>query len=317
MSEEPVPQDPRGDAAPPAPPAGPDPAPGADRPTWSYFLTPIAVLIGATAIIAAVVATDRGDDSAASLAPTLESLSATAGSLSATARSLSDTAESLSGGAQPTRAAPGTPATLRGAVRDYAASLGLDVALFDECLAAAAPYEVISARLQLGVDLGVRATPTFFVNNKLIAGAQPASVFAEVIAAELAGAPTSIDDYSPVIRQLAERDPPSFVIHSERPDLAGAFIEGDPDAPVVIVEFSDFQCPFCQRWYYDSLPAIRTLVGDDVALAFSHFPLTQIHPNAAGAHVAAECAGAQDRFWEMHDLLYEKQEEWASLPDTG
>ena len=199
----------------------------------------------------------------------------------------------------------------------YAALLGLDLGLFDRCLEEAAPYEAIRAQLQLGVELGISATPTFFVNNKLIAGAQPASVFAEVIAAELAGPPTGVDEYSPAIRQLAGQDPPAFVIHAERPDPGVGFVEGNPDAPVVIVEFSDFQCPFCQRWYYEALPEVRALVGEDVALAFAHFPLTQIHPNAAGAHVAAECAGAQGRFWEMHDLLFEQQEEWAGLPAIG
>jgi len=311
--------EPESDTGTPPEPASGESAPAPARPAWSYFLTPAAVLLGAAAIIAAVVLTDRGGepDSADSLAPALESLSATAGSLSSTARSLAEAADALAAGTQASLTAPGTPATLRDAVTGYAALLGLDVGLFDQCLQQAAPYEAISAQLQIGVALGISATPTFFINNKLVAGAQPASVFAEVIAAELAGSPTSIDEYSPAIRQLAERDPPSFVIHAERPDLTGAFIEGNPDAAVVIVEFSDFQCPFCQRWYYDTLPEVRSLVGDDVALAFAHFPLTQIHPNAAGAHVAAECAGAQDRFWEMHDLLFEQQEEWADLPAIG
>ena len=52
-------------------------------------------------------------------------------------------------------------------------------------------------------------------------------------------------------------------------------------------------------------------------IAFLHFPLTRIHPNAAGAHFAAECAGAQGKFWEMHDLLFERQDEWAALPNIN
>ena len=320
MSEGTIPPDPgeEGPATPPAAePEDPGGAPTAGRPAWSYFLTPLAVLLGSAAIIAAIVVTDRDGDAADPLAPALDSLSQTAISLSTTAGSLADTAETLSAAASETAAAPGAARTLRDAVLGYAALIELDVALFDQCLADAAPYEAIGARLQSGIDLGVRATPTFFVNDKLISGAQPASVFTEVIAAELTGSPDSIDDYSPAIRQLAESDPPSFAIVAERPDLTGTFIEGNPDAAVVIVEFSDFQCPFCQRSYYEALPDIRALVGNDVALAFSHFPLTQIHPNAAGAHVAAECAGAQGRFWEMHDLLFERQGEWADLPESG
>ena len=85
----------------------------------------------------------------------------------------------------------------------------------------------------------------------------------------------------------------------------------------MIVEFSDFQCPFRQRWYYESLPQIREYIGEDVALAFLHFPIAHIHPNATAVHAAAECAGAQGKFWEMHDLLYEKQVEWSRLPNAG
>ena len=94
-------------------------------------------------------------------------------------------------------------------------------------------------------------------------------------------------------------------------------MEGDPSAPVVIVEFSDFECPYCKRWYDEALPSIRARVGTDVAIAFLHFPLTGIHPNAAAAHAAAECAGTQGAFKEMHDLLFERQDEWSRLPDVG
>ena len=83
---------------------------------------------------------------------------------------------------------------------------------------------------------------------------------------------------------------------------------------VTIIEFSDFQCPFCQRFSQQTLPAIRESLGDDVALAFLHFPIVQIHPNAGNASAAAVCAGEQGKFWEMHDLLFAKQKEWESLP---
>ena len=216
-----------------------------------------------------------------------------------------------------TAAPPSGPATLLEALDGYAAALGLDADRFSECLEDPATYEAIGAQLQRGVDLGVQGTPTFFVNNKRISGAQPAALFAAVIAAELAGSPTSIDEYPAAIQELAERDPPGFAILPERPDVTGAPMEGDPGARVVIAEFSDFQCPFCQRWYYETLPDIRAGVGDDVALAFLHFPLTQIHPNAAAAHAAAECAGIQGKFWEMHDLVFEQQDEWSRLPNVN
>ncbi len=308
------------------PPSEPEPgdqqaAPAPSRapsrpPVWPYFLTPIAVLLGAAAIVVAIIVTnDDPQPPQEPVAPALEALSTAVESLAGAAEALSTAAETLSAAAE--RAEPGGTVTLRDALSGYAAALDLDVDSFSACIEDAATGDVVNAHLQRGVELGVNGTPTFFVNNKFISGAQPASVFLEVIAAELAGGPTSLDEYSDDIRRLAETEPPRFAILSERPDFTGAPIEGSPDAAVVVVEFSDFQCPFCQRWYYESLPEIREQVGEGVAIAFLHFPLTQRHPNAAGAHFAAECAGAQGKFWEMHDLLFERQDEWAALPNIN
>ena len=247
--------------------------------------------------------------------PAAEDLSTAAEDISTVAERLSDAV-----GDQDAAAAPDTPqvpTTLRDALDGYAASIGLDSGSFDECLAASATYDAVGDQPQRGLDLGVTGTPTFYINNKVISGAQPASVFAEVIAAELAGSPTSVEEYSAEIQVLANSQPPVFAIVGDRPDITGAPVEGNPGARVVIVEMSDFQCSFCQRWYNDTLPQIRDLIGDDVAIAFLHFPITQIHPNAAIAHAAAQCAAEQDKFWEMHDLLFEQQDVWSRLPDVN
>lgn len=79
-------------------------------------------------------------------------------------------------------------------------------------------------------------------------------------------------------------------------------VRGNPDAPVTIVEFSDFQCPFCVR-ARPTLKRIREVYGDDVNFAFRHFPLA-IHDLAPKAGEAASCAAEQDQFWEMHDRLW-------------
>jgi protein-disulfide isomerase len=286
---------------------------------WSHFLTPIAILLGAAAIVVAIVVIDDDPEPPTSTAPALESLSSSADSLSASARSLSAAAESLSEAAARVGTAGAGPEVtpLREALDGYAASLGLDAAAFGECVRSSAAEEAVVEQLQRGLALGVNGTPAFFINNKYISGAQPTWVFVEVIAAELSGSPTSIDEYSEDLQVLARRDPPGFAIVSERPDITGVAIEGSPDASVIIVEFSDFQCPFCKRWYDATLPQLRQLIGDDVALAFAHFPLTQIHPNAPAAHVAAQCAGEQGKFWEMHDLLFEQQDAWSDLPNLN
>ncbi|MYA53797.1 MAG: thioredoxin domain-containing protein [Dehalococcoidia bacterium] len=307
------------------PPDDPGPPP---PPVWSHFLTPLAILLGAAAIVVAIVVTDDGSESSPPVAPALDSLSDSAESLSASAQSLADAADSLSeaadrsgsaaqGGAPAREGTEQEPTTLRDALDAYAESLGLDVASFGQCFQSAAAEEAVVEQLQRGVALGVNGTPTFFINDKFISGAQPAWVFAEVIAAELAGSPSSIEEYSEELQVLARRDPPGFAIVAQRPDVAGVAIEGSPAARVMIVEFSDFQCPFCRRWYDDTLPQLRDLIGDDVALAFLHFPLTQIHPNAPAAHVAAHCAGEQGKFWEMHDLLFEQQDVWSRLPNLN
>jgi protein-disulfide isomerase len=86
-----------------------------------------------------------------------------------------------------------------------------------------------------------------------------------------------------------------------RPDVAGRPLRGNPDADVIIVEYGDFQCPYCERVLAltDALLEER----DDVALAFKHMPLS-FHPAALPAALAVEAAAEQDRFWEMHDALF-------------
>ena len=89
-------------------------------------------------------------------------------------------------------------------------------------------------------------------------------------------------------------------------------IIGDPEAPITIIEFSDFQCPFCARFHIQTLPSIMEEYIDQgkVNLVFRDFPIQSIHPNALPAAVAAECANEQGKFKEMHDVLFEKQNEW-------
>lgn len=87
---------------------------------------------------------------------------------------------------------------------------------------------------------------------------------------------------------------------------------GDPNAPITIIEFSDFQCPFCARFHVQTLPSIYEQYIDQgkVKLVFRDFPIQSIHPNALPAAVAAECANEQGKFKEMHDTLFENQNEW-------
>ena len=90
-------------------------------------------------------------------------------------------------------------------------------------------------------------------------------------------------------------------------------ILGDPGAPVVLVEYGDFECPFCGRAHY-VVETLREMLAERLCFVFRHFPLANTHPHALLAAEAAEAAGAQGRFWPMHDLLFENQEA-LELPD--
>ena len=83
-------------------------------------------------------------------------------------------------------------------------------------------------------------------------------------------------------------------------------IQGPETAPVTLVEYGDFECPYCAAAHV-ILKEVQTRMGDQLRFVFRHFPLTQIHPHAEPAAEASEAAGAQGQFWEMHDLLYENQ----------
>jgi protein-disulfide isomerase len=85
-----------------------------------------------------------------------------------------------------------------------------------------------------------------------------------------------------------------------------ARVRGNPKAAVIIVEFSDFQCPYCQA-VEPTLKSVLAKHEGQVAIAFRDMPLTQIHPLAQGAAEAARCAGEQGKFWEYHDLLFANQ----------
>lgn len=89
--------------------------------------------------------------------------------------------------------------------------------------------------------------------------------------------------------------------------LATDRIKGPAEAPVTIIEFSDFQCPYC-KIASEAMKQVYAAYPDKIRFVYREFPLTQIHENAQGAAEAAECAGDQNKFWEMHDLLFANQE---------
>jgi len=87
------------------------------------------------------------------------------------------------------------------------------------------------------------------------------------------------------------------------------YIRGNPSAPITIVEYSDFECPFCQR-FHPTIKQVLKEYGDQVRWVYRHFPLTQIHPNAQSSAEASECVGEQkgsDGFWQFADAMFANQ----------
>ena len=91
--------------------------------------------------------------------------------------------------------------------------------------------------------------------------------------------------------------------------VAGRPMKGSAQATVAIVEFSDFECPFCGRYVTQTLPRITSeyIANGKIQYFFVHFPIESLHPGAFRAHEAAICAGEQGKFWEMHDRLFANQ----------
>jgi len=92
-------------------------------------------------------------------------------------------------------------------------------------------------------------------------------------------------------------------------------MKGNPDASISIIEFSDFQCPFCAKFHETTLPQLEEnyISTGKVNFVYRDFPIQSIHPNAVPAALASECADDQGKFWEMHDMIFKDQRIWQGL----
>lgn len=100
----------------------------------------------------------------------------------------------------------------------------------------------------------------------------------------------------------------------ERP-ASNDWVLGNPNATVTLIEYSDLQCPACGL-YHPVVQRVMSEFGDRIQFVYRHFPLRQIHPYAEAASRAAEAAGAQGKFWEMQDMLFDRQQEWSNSADV-
>ncbi len=183
--------------------------------------------------------------------------------------------------------------------KKLAAELKLDTKKFDTCLDSGKYVPDVKKELDEGTKIGVNGTPSFVINGVALVGAQPMNVFQQV----LNGSPLPIDPQATASASLYDGKRVTGGI-----SMDNVRMKGDPNAPITIVEYSDFECPYCGRFYADTYKQIDAeyIKTGKAKLVFKDFPLT-IHPQAPKAAEAARCAQEQGKFWEMHDKLFDLQ----------
>jgi protein-disulfide isomerase len=204
-----------------------------------------------------------------------------------------------------------------------ARAIGLDLRKYEQAVAAKRGQPRIAEDQALAQAVGANGTPTMFFNCRQVVGARPfeqlraaaeeelkkadallggkradAGFHDRACKANLAAAPAAA---APAAAPAAALQPGALSIRPDDP------VRGNPKAPVTIVLFSDFQCPFCARVGPTLEEALRTY-GDKVRVVWKHQPLS-FHPNALPAAEAAEAAREQGKFWQMHDRLFAAQRE--------
>jgi len=190
----------------------------------------------------------------------------------------------------------------------YAKDLKLNKGDFEKCLESGDKEATVAVDAKQAADLGVQGTPGFFINGRFLGGAFPFETFKEIIDREIAGTATDVcADYSEALQEYCkdEQNQPFKPVKVEV-KVGDSPSIGPKDAKVTIVEFSDFECPFCSR-AYGTVKQIQSAYPKDVRIVYKNLPLTNLHPNAQKAAEASVCAQDQGKFWEMHDKIFESQ----------
>ncbi|RJO65839.1 MAG: thioredoxin [Myxococcales bacterium] len=197
-----------------------------------------------------------------------------------------------------------------------AKEIGLNLDKYKKVIKDQATEDQIKADMEEAKNFGARGTPAFFINGRKLTGAQPFENFKKLIdellpAAEKAGKKGDALYEELTKNGLTKAEAPQAP-QAEDPNkvydvqIGNSYVKGDKSAPITIVEFSEFQCPFCKRVG----PTLEQIMNDykgKVKIAFKHAPLP-FHQDAQLASEAALAAGEQGKFWEMHDKLFANQQ---------
>jgi protein-disulfide isomerase len=198
--------------------------------------------------------------------------------------------------------------------KGYAAEIGLDVAAFASCLDSGETNDQMLAQYQESLARGISSVPAFYANDWFISGAQPFNVFQSTIEKALSGQhppPTP----TPLPEGKSFTDP-----NSERPGYTygGDAFRGSETAEVLLFEFVNFGSADNRKMVLETWPDLQKKYVDSgkVRLMIKHLPTSE-QPATVQAAEAAECAGQQRAFWEMFDLLFQRQDEWTKAAEVA
>jgi len=185
--------------------------------------------------------------------------------------------------------------------------IGLDMDKFTADLDSGKYRPTVESEIQQAVSVGATGTPAFFINGRYLNGARPFEQFKPIVEQEINGKRPEF-----VVGTNVKRDEPPPASRPQRPaedpnkiyevDLAGAVSQGPENAPVTIVEFTDFQCPFCKR-VQPTLQQVLKDYPDKVRWVTKNLPLA-FHADARGAARAALAANRQGKYWEFRELIF-------------
>jgi protein-disulfide isomerase len=208
-------------------------------------------------------------------------------------------------------------ALARSDIEKYAGEVGLNVAKWKKDWDDPKIKDEVSQDMKVGTAAGANGTPTFFINGRQLVGAQPADAFEKIIDDEIKEADALLKKGTPLKDVYTKRIETAALAPAPAaaPDEQGgkfdvkvgdAPVKGPASAPITVVAWSDFQCPFCSR----AVPTVRQVEDaykGKVRIAFKQFPLP-FHDKAHLAAEAALAANEQGKFWQMHDKLFANQQ---------
>jgi protein-disulfide isomerase len=200
--------------------------------------------------------------------------------------------------------------------RDQALAIGVDATKYDACLSAPETAAAIQADLQAGAQMGVSATPAFFINDWFLAGAYPYDEFKATIEKAKQGqhpppTATPFPTFTPLPEGADPLDP-----DPARPGITyeGSPTQGSADAPIILLVFEDLKCADCAKHATEVEPALKTKYVDTGQVRLMWKTLAAQAPKAA---LAARCAAAQGKFPEFRTALFQKQDSWTDGDDAA